>query len=153
MSNPDFVYTTYIQTTPEKLWAAITNPEFSRQYWASGIESDWKKGSAWRHLSDDKQTVRVGGDVLESDPPHRLVMTWAEPADPIDISTVTFAIEAHESMVRLTVTHGGFIADSKMVTKISGGWPRVLSSLKSMLETGKALDTWAGQGSSCGKAA
>ena len=84
MNSPEFVYTTYIRTTPEKLWDAITNPEFTRQYWGGyGNISDWKKGSKWKHVGDDeKHTVRVVGEVLESVPPKLLVLTWADPADP-----------------------------------------------------------------------
>ena len=143
MSKTEFVYTTYIKTTPEKVWAAITNPEFSRQYWVDGIVSDWKTGSKWPHnVSGNNPTCTMGGEILESVPPKRLVMTWADPADTSGISEhtrVTFEIEPIEDMVRLNVIHGNLKAGSIMAGKISGGWPRVLSSLKSFLETGKAL--------------
>lgn len=148
MTNPDFVYTTYIKSTPAKVWAAITVPEFTRQYWAHENVSDWKKGSKWSHVRDDKERkVDIGGMVVESAPPKRLVITWARPADvgnETKTSRVTFEIEAVEDMVRLTVTHGDFKADEAMAKSVSGGWPRVLSSLKSFLETGSALNTWAG---------
>ncbi len=145
MSIPDFVYTIYIQSTPEKVWQAITNPEFARQYWTHGNYSDWKKGSKWEHVSPDKR-VLVTGKVLESMPPKRLVMTWAAPEDLKDDSQVTFEIEAIESgekIVKLQVTHGGFKAGSQMAGKVAMGWPRVLSNLKSFLETGKPLIDWA----------
>jgi uncharacterized protein YndB with AHSA1/START domain len=141
MTNPELIYTTYIRTTPEKLWNAIINPEFARQYWGGNANvSDWKPGSQWTHVANDEEsTVRVIGKVVECVPPKRLVLTWADPANVADISRVTFEIEPADDEVRLVVIHGDFKADSDMVTKVSGGWPRVLSSLKSYLETGKGL--------------
>lgn len=145
MKQPKLVYTTYIRTTPKKLWAAITKPEFTRQYWA-GIDnvSDWKKGSKWEHIGGDKEReVWITGKVLESDPPNRLVISWVDPDEPADKSRVTFEIEAIKDQVCLTVTHGNFKAGSKMAGKVSWGWPRVLSSMKSFLETGKGLNVFA----------
>jgi uncharacterized protein YndB with AHSA1/START domain len=139
---PKQVYTTLIRTTPKKLWEAITKPEFTRQYWA-GVEnvSDWKKGSKWEHIGgDEKREVWITGKVLECNPPKRLVLSWADPDDLADKSRVTFEIEAIEDMVCLTVTHGNFKAGSTMAGKVSGGWPRVLSSMKSFLETGEGLN-------------
>jgi uncharacterized protein YndB with AHSA1/START domain len=141
MQKPKLVYTTLIRTTPKKLWAAITKPEFTQQYWA-GVEnvSDWKKGSKWEHIGGDKQReVWITGKVLESNPPKRLVLSWADPDDLADKSRVTFEIEPMGDMVCLTVTHGNFKAGSPMFGKVSWGWPRVLSSMKSFLETGKGL--------------
>lgn len=142
MSTTEFVYTTYIKTTPEKLWNAITNPEFTRQYWVEGIESDWKKGSRWQH-----QNI-MGGTVLESNPPKQLVMTWedlSETEEKHQLSRVTFDIEPMGELVRLNVMHANLVVGSVMAGKVAMGWPRVLSSLKSLMETGKALDTWACQ--------
>jgi uncharacterized protein YndB with AHSA1/START domain len=149
MSN-DFIYTTYIKTTAEKVWAAITNPEFTRQYWGHDNISDWKVGSKWQHASSDGQ-VKIVGQVLESVPPKHLVLSWANPANPTDESRVTFEIDTIGDMVRLNVMHGNFKAGSTMAAAVAKGWPRVLSSMKTFLETGKALDTWAGHDSNCAK--
>ncbi|HUL42245.1 MAG TPA: SRPBCC family protein [Burkholderiales bacterium] len=150
MTKPEFIYTTYIKTTPEKLWAVITNPEFTRQYWGKDNVSDWKKGSKWQSFTiDDSRTVVIAGEVLESVPAKRLVLTWASPDDAADVSQVTFEIEPVGNMVRLIVIHGNFTKDSNMASRVAAGWPLVLSSMKSFLETGKALDIWAGKESGC----
>ncbi len=141
MQKPKLVYTTYIRSTPKDVWAAITKPEFTRQYWGGNTNaSDWKKGSTWQHLSaGEKPEAWVTGKVLESSPPKRLVLSWADPDDLKDKSRVTFEIETVKDSVCLTVTHDQFKAGSTMPGKVNGGWPRVLSSLKSFLETGKGL--------------
>jgi len=145
MSKPDFIYTTYIKTTPEKLWSALTNPEFTRQYWGGNANfSDWKKGSKWEHGPGGNEDAEEGcctyGEVLEVNPPKHLVITWVNPEDATDSSRVTFDIDVMEDMVRLTVTHGGFKANSTLPDSISWGWPLVLSSMKSFLENGKGID-------------
>jgi uncharacterized protein YndB with AHSA1/START domain len=143
MKKPKLVYQTYIRSTPKKTWDAITKPEFTRRYWA-GIAnvSDWKRGSKWEHVAKGDE-VWITGEVVESAPPKRLVVTWADPDDLKDKSRVTFEIERIENMVCLTVTHDNFKAGSKMAAKVSWGWPRVLSSMKSFLETGKGLNVFA----------
>ena len=147
MKTIELVYVSFIRTTPKKLWAAITKPEFTRQYWG-GCEnlSDWKKGSQWRHVMSDKpEETWVAGKVLESKPPKRLVLTWTDPDDPKDHpSQVTYEIEQVEDMVSLTVTHSEIKAGSERAKNVSWGWPRVLSSLKTFLETGKGLNIFAG---------
>jgi uncharacterized protein YndB with AHSA1/START domain len=142
-----FVYVTYIRATPEKVFEAITNPEIARRYWAHENVSDWRPGSKWEHVrSDAARNVAIAGKVVECTPPRRLVMTWAsasEYADPAKHSRVTFDVVAFDGMVRLTVTHDELEPGSKMLAGISNGWPRVLSSLKSLLETGQAIDVFA----------
>jgi uncharacterized protein YndB with AHSA1/START domain len=147
MQKPKLVYTTFIRTTPKKLWAAITKPEFTRQYWAGLANvSDWKKGSPWQHVTrGDKPEIYITGKVLECIPPKRLVLSWADPDDLADKSRVTFEIEATKDLVCLTVTHDKFKAGSTMANKVSWGWPRVLSSMKSFLETGKGLNVFGGR--------
>jgi uncharacterized protein YndB with AHSA1/START domain len=147
MSKAQFVYVTYIAAPPERVFAALTDAEFTRRYWEAENVSDWKTGSAWEHRrTDASRTVAMVGKVLENSPPRRLVLTWAAPADaanPGKHSRVTFELEPVADMVRLTVTHAELEPDSEMFRGISSGWPRVLSSLKTLLETGRPLPTWA----------
>jgi len=147
MAKAKFTYVTYIATTPETLWKALLDGEFTRQYWGHENVSDWQPGSKWEHrCADATRAVVVLGEVVAASAPHRLIITWADPADKAKKSRhsrVTFEIETVGEMVRLTVTHEDL--DPDMLGKISLGWPRVLSSLKSLLETGRPLDTWAGR--------
>jgi len=151
-TKPSFVYVTYIATTPEKVWRALVHTDVMREYWIdpSGGDpghvnvSDWKPGSRWEHQRlDEARTVDIVGKVVESTPPRRLVMTWARPNEADDDSKhsrVTFDVEPHgDALVRLTVTHEDLERDPKMLSGISGGWPKVLSNLKTLLETGRAL--------------
>lgn len=142
-----FVYVTYIAATPEKVFEAITRPELARRYWGHENVSDWKPGSKWQHVrANDERTVQLVGEVVENAPPNRLVITWAnasQASDPDSYSRVTFEIDEYEDMARLTVTHDELEAGSGMAQGISKGWPIVLSSLKSFLETGRGLDVFA----------
>ncbi len=147
MSTTEFVYVTYIASTPDKVWKALTDADISRKYWGNSNVSDWKPGKTWKHVGGDSGNTMVVGDVVESNPPRRLVVTWAAPAEAADKaqhSRVSFAIEPVADMVRLTVTHDRLQPGSPMLKSITMGWPRVLSSLKSYLETGRPLDVWAG---------
>ncbi|MEO4042445.1 metalloregulator ArsR/SmtB family transcription factor [Hoeflea sp. CAU 1731] len=139
-----FLYVTYIRTTPEKVFEAITKPGLARQYWGHENVSDWKPGSKWEHVrANDERTVELVGEVVESDPPRRLVITWAAVSkadDPEEYSRVTFDIEESGAMVKLTVTHDQLQPGSGMEAGISKGWPLVLSSMKSFLETGTGME-------------
>jgi uncharacterized protein YndB with AHSA1/START domain/DNA-binding transcriptional ArsR family regulator len=156
MSPPTFVYTTYIKTSPQQLWQALTDPAFTERYWGSSLHSDWEPGSpiTWNQggvVIDDPAQV-----VLESEPYARLSYTWhtftpelkglhgiaddvfervvTEPR-----SKVSFEIEDLGELVRLTVVHEGFEEGSAVLALVSKGWPHVLSGLKSLLETGEVL--------------
>lgn len=144
MKKSELVYTMYIRSTPKKTWDAITKPEFTRQYWGEmANKSDWKEGAKWEHVTKDNE-VWIAGKVVESAPPKRLVITWADPDKLDDESRVTFEIEEDRDMVCLTVTHDKLTPGSKMESGVSRGWPLVLSSLKTFLETGKGLDARCG---------
>lgn len=147
MSKTCFVYVTYIRSTPEKVFEAITRPEVTRRYWGHENVSDWKPGSPWQHVrANDARTVELVGEVVETSPPTRLVVTWANASqanDPASRSRVSFDIVEYDGMVRLTVTHDELEAGSGMANGIQKGWPIVLSSLKSLLETGEGIDVFA----------
>ena len=147
MPKSKFTYVTYIATTAETLWKALLDGELTRQYWQHENVSDWKEGSEWEHRrTDATRAVVVLCEVVSASAPNRLVITWADPRDRRKKdrhSRVTFDIETVADMVRLTVTHEDLEPGSEMERKVSQGWPRVLSSLKSLLETGRALNTWA----------
>ena len=156
VEKPSFVYTTYIRTTPERLWQALTDPAFTKRYWGATFQTDWKLGSG---MSWDLFCVTIADPeqvVLESEPYRRLAYTWhtvtPELAGVLDLteearerlaaeqrSKVTFEIEPLGELVRLTVVHDNFEAGSLMASLVSLGWPRILSDLKTLLETGETL--------------
>ena len=142
-----FVYVTYILSTPAKIFEAITKPEIAKQYWGHENVSDWKPGSRWEHVrNSEARPVNIAGTVVENTPSKRLVITWASPSDFADASKhsrVTFDLEPFDSMVKLTVTHDELDEGSGMARGIGKGWPIVLSSLKSFLESGRPLDVFA----------
>jgi DNA-binding transcriptional ArsR family regulator/uncharacterized protein YndB with AHSA1/START domain len=156
MPTPSFVYTTYIKTTPEHLWRGLTSPEFTRRYWEVEFVTDWQPGSpmTWRQrgvdIADPAQVV------VEAQPYTRLAYTWHSMTPEFGRSvgiddellatlaaerrtTATFEIEALDGMVKLTVVHDGFDADSTMISMVSEGWPQILSALKTLMETGEVL--------------
>ena len=148
MSKPTFVYVTYIRTTPEKLWAALTDPHTIGKYWL-GItaESDFKPGSPWRLTFEDGR-VADSGEILESVPPGRLVIRWRNEFKPelkaagftrctFDIETVDYYPDFGGRSVKLTITHEAETDEgAPMIAAVSGGWPKVVANLKSLLETG-----------------
>lgn len=142
-----FVYVTYILSTSEKVFEAITNPDVAKRYWGHENVSDWNPGSKWEHIrANDDQTVEIVGKVIEISSPNRLVISWAnasQAADPSSHSRVTFEIVEYDNMVRLTVTHDDLEVGSGMANGVKQGWPPVLSSLKSLLETGHGIDLFA----------
>jgi len=139
---PTYVYVTYIRASAEQVWQALTDADLTARYWGHANVSDWQPGSAWEHRRvDGSGAVDVVGQVIAAEPPTRLVITFedtpdAEPAR--EPSVVTFLVEPHQDIVRLTVTHEN-LANQEMLGGISRGWPAVLANLKSLLETGETL--------------
>lgn len=143
MSKSTYVYVTYIRTTPEKLWWALTDPEFQKQYWFGvHCESSYTKGAAWKMLYGDGRLTDAG-EILESDPPRRLVIRWRHQDQPElkaeGDSLCTMDVEPAGSAVKLTITHAIDREPSKLITAVSGGWPKIISNLKSLLETGSVI--------------
>jgi uncharacterized protein YndB with AHSA1/START domain len=144
MAKSEFVYVTVIRTTPEKLWQALTQPEFTRRFWVNTAqECEWKQGATWRLMIPDGR-VGDAGEVVEIDPPRKLVLTWQNHMFPEITaeghSRMTYLLEPMGSSVKLTLTHTMDKPESKLIKAVSGGWPMILSSLKSLLETGESLE-------------
>jgi len=142
MSKPAFVYTTYIETSAEKLWQALTDGDFTERYWfGHRVTSDWSVGAAYRFSNRGKPMVE--GKVLVSDPPRRLAYSWdvvKEGAARERASRVTFDLLPRGKVIKLVVTHDEIDENGTTLRDVSAGWPMVLASLKSILETGHALD-------------
>ena len=143
MARSTFVYVTYIRTTPEKLWTALTDAEFHRQYWWGGHpESQWTAGSSWKLVARDGQVMDTG-EIVEAEPPRRLVIRWQNQIDPElkaeGPSLCTMELEPTGGAVKLSITHTIEREPSKFIAAVSGGWPPVISNLKSFLETGSAV--------------
>lgn len=138
-----FVYVTFIRTTPERLWSALTTAEFMKEYWFGvQFKTEWKAGAQWEMLYPDGRVTDTG-EIIEFDPPKRLVLKWRNEFKPelkaegyglcvIELAPVSEA-------VKLTVTHTMERAESKLIEAVSGGWPRIISNLKSLLETGHVV--------------
>jgi uncharacterized protein YndB with AHSA1/START domain len=138
-----YVYVTYIRTSPQKLWDALTSPEFQKKYWFDmHQESEWKAGSPWKMVFSDGR-VADAGEILESDPPRRLVIKWRNEFRPEltaeGWSRCVYEIEQEGETVKLTITHSIEKEKAKLIEAVSGGWPKILSSLKTFLETGTPL--------------
>jgi uncharacterized protein YndB with AHSA1/START domain len=145
MAGDKFVYVTFIRTTPEALWEALTNPEFTRKYWFGVVmDSEWKVGAPWKMLYPDG-TITDKGEILEYDPPKRIVIRWQNEFRPElkaeGFSRCVIEIEPVDRAVKLTIAHTIDVDDSKLIVAVSGGWPKILSNLKSLLETGDVVLT------------
>lgn len=145
MSKPRFVYVTYIRTTAEKLWQALTDPEFNRQYWFGAQQkSDWKQGSPWQLVFADARVADTG-EIIDIDPLRLIVIKWRNEFMPElkaeGYTRVTMAIEPDGEVMKLTITHEAERdGEHKLIDKVQSGWPLILASLKSLLETGTALE-------------
>jgi uncharacterized protein YndB with AHSA1/START domain len=141
MTRSTFVYASYIRTTAEKLWSALTdNGEFMKQYWfGNHCESQWTPGSSWKLVSSDGQILDAG-EIVEAEPPRRLVIRWQNQFKPElkaeGFSQCTMELTPSGTAVKLSVTHTIGRDPSKFIEAVSGGWPKVVSNLKSLLETG-----------------
>src|SRR5262249_49760997 len=143
MAESRFVYVTYIRTTPEKLWQALIDPEFTRKYWSETWQDcDWKPGSSWRLMIPDGR-VGDSGEGVEIEPQRRLVLSWRNEFMPElreeGHSRLTYELDPVGEAGKLTVIHEIDPPDSKLINAVSNGWPHILASLKSLLETGESL--------------
>lgn len=141
-----FVYVTFISAAPEKVFEAITSADISARYWGHANISDWRPGSRWEHVRNGTGETQLVGQVVEHAPPTRLVISWvgaSQEAEPEAYSRVTFEVIPYDGMTKLVVTHDDLIKGSGMEQGVTRGWPIVLSSLKSYLETGQGLNVFA----------
>jgi uncharacterized protein YndB with AHSA1/START domain len=143
MGESKFQYAIYIRSTQEKVWNSLTQSEFTRRYWCEvTMESDWKKGSPWRMVAPNGRTAD-SGEVQEVERPQKLVLSWQhqliQELKAEGITTATFELSQMGDAVKLTVTHSIDHENSKLISDFASGWPPLLSSLKSLLETGEPL--------------
>src|SRR5579872_1742756 len=144
MSKERFVYVTYIRTTAEKLWDALVEPEFTRAYWCgTWPDTTWNIGASWKMVIPDGR-IADSGKVVVFDRPRKLAVTWRNEFVPElheeGYSLCTYELEPVQGAIKLTVTHEIDKAGSKFIKAVSGGWPAILASLKSLLETGESLE-------------
>lgn len=140
MPRSTFAYVTYIRTTPEELWSALTDGEFMKQYWFGvHCESKWTPGSSWTMVHADGH-ISDAGEIVEADAPRRLVIRWQHQDKPElaaeGPSLCTMELEPNGPAVKLSITHTIEREQSKLIHAVSGGWPKIMSNLKSLLETG-----------------
>ena len=139
-----FVYVTFIRTAPERLWSALTTADFMKEYWFGvHFKTEWKVGAHWELVYPDGRMTDQG-EILEMDPPKRLVLTWRhehkkELKDEGAEALCVMELEPVSDVMKLTITHTMDRAESKLIKAVSGGWPRILSNLKSLLETGQII--------------
>jgi len=131
--------TVYLEATAKRVWRALTDAAETAEFWGSSNVSDWRVGSDWAHVNGAGES-QVEGRILESDPPRRLVNTWAAPGHehPGGPSVVTFEIDQFESIVRLRVTDANLASEAERAES-ANGWAAVLSNLKTYVETGHPL--------------
>jgi uncharacterized protein YndB with AHSA1/START domain len=140
MARSTFVYVTYIRTTPQKLWSALTDAQYMKQYWFGvHCESQWTAGSTWTMVSGEGKILDAG-EIIESDPPRRLVIRWQHQHKPElkaeGASRCTMELEPSGTAVKLSISHTIEREPSQFIVAVSGGWPKIISNLKSLLETG-----------------
>jgi uncharacterized protein YndB with AHSA1/START domain len=143
MAESTFLYVTYIRTTPDALWHALTDSDFIPQFWLGvRAEAEWRKGGPWKLVLPDGRVADTG-EILEFEPPKRLAIKWKNEFMPEltaeGWSHCLFELEPAGEAVKLTVTHSASVEKSKLIEAVSGGWPQILSNLKTLLETGKPL--------------
>ncbi len=144
MAKSTFVYVTYIRTTPEKLWSALTTDvEFMKQYWFGiSCQSQWTAGSSWKMVHPDGRILDAG-EIAEAEPPRRLVIRWRHQDKPEleaeGDSLCTISLEPSGRAVKLSIVHAIEREPSKFIEAVSGGWPKILSNLKSLIETGSPV--------------
>ncbi len=147
LAQSSFVYVTFIRTTPEKLWSALTTAEFMKEYWfGMQIHTEWKAGAEWQMVFPDGRVADIG-EVLEAERPRRIRLKWRNEFRPElkaeGFTICTIEIEPYGDAVRLSIAHTIECAESKFIQAVSGGWPKILSNLKSLLETGQVVLTQA----------